>query len=233
MLELIGVEAGYGAVSVLRGISLHVREGEIVTLIGANGAGKSTTLRAVSSLIPVRAGEIRFRGEAIARRPSHVVVRRGLIHIPEGRRLFTDMTVRENLLLGGYTSSRRELDGRLGRVYEWFPRLRERDHQSAGSLSGGEQQMVAIARGLMAEPRLLMLDEPSLGLAPRLVAQVADMIRTIRGRGITVLLVEQNARIALELSDRAYVLQAGRIALAGESRDLAALPQVRAAYLGL
>jgi branched-chain amino acid transport system ATP-binding protein len=217
---------------VLQGLRLSVHEGEIVTLIGSNGAGKSTTLRVISRLIPLRAGQIRFRGEPIGERASHVVVRRGLVHVPEGRRLFADMTVRENLLLGGYVARRSDLDERIERVYGWFPQLRERDRQLAGSLSGGEQQMVAIARGLMAQPALLMLDEPSLGLAPRLVAQVAEMIQTIRARGIAVLLVEQNARIALHISDRAYVLQSGRIALEGPSRDVSSLPEVRAAYLG-
>jgi branched-chain amino acid transport system ATP-binding protein len=232
VLELIDVEAGYGPVPVLQGLRLSVREGEIVTLIGGNGAGKSTTLRAISRLIPIRAGQIRFRGDPIEGHPSHGVVRRGLVHVPEGRRLFPDMTVRENLLLGGYVARRADLDERLQRVFGWFPRLQERDRQLAGSLSGGEQQMVAIARGLMAQPALLMLDEPSLGLAPRLVAQVAEMIQGIRERGITVLLVEQNARIALQISDRAYVLQSGRVALEGRSREVASLPEVRAAYLG-
>ena len=229
----MGVQAGYGPAPVLRGVSLSVREGEIVTLIGSNGAGKSTTLRAISRLIPVRAGTIRFRGELISNVSSHLVVRRGLVHIPEGRRLFTDMTVKENLLLGGYTCGRRELDGRLAQVYEWFPVLGEREHQLARSLSGGEQQMVAIARGLMIQPAFVMLDEPSLGLAPKLVSQVAEMIRSIRARGITVMLVEQNARLALELADRAYVLQTGRIALEGPSRDVVNNQEVRAAYLGL
>jgi branched-chain amino acid transport system ATP-binding protein len=233
VLELTDVRAGYGPAPVLQGISLSVREGEIVTLIGSNGAGKSTTLRAISRLIRVRAGAIRFRGEVISDQPSHLVVKRGLVHIPEGRRLFTDMTVRENLLLGGYTCGRGELAAHLGRVYEWFPVLRERERQVAGSLSGGEQQMVAIARGLMVQPALVMLDEPSLGLAPKLVGQVAEMIRAIRARGITVMLVEQNARLALELSDRAYVLQTGRIALEGASRDVLNNKEVRRAYLGL
>jgi branched-chain amino acid transport system ATP-binding protein len=233
VLELTDVVAGYGGAPVLQGVSLTVREGEIVTLIGSNGAGKSTTLRAISRLISVRAGEIRFRGERISDRPSHAVVRSGLAHVPEGRRLFADMTVRENLLLGGYTCTRGELDDRLARVHAWFPRLAEREHQMAGSLSGGEQQMVAIARGLMTQPTLLMLDEPSLGLAPKLVVQVGEMIETIRQRGVTVMLVEQNARLALELADRAYVLQTGRIAFEGPSADVRDHPDVRAAYLGL
>lgn len=233
MLELVAVEAGYGRAAVLRGVSIRVDRGEIVTLIGSNGAGKSTTLRAISGLVPVREGKISFLGDTISDRPSHAVVRSGLAHVPEGRRLFADMTVRENLLLGGYTCPRQELRERLGRVFEWFPLLQERDRQLAGSLSGGEQQMVAISRGLMANPTLLMLDEPSLGLAPKLVAQVAEIIQTIRVRGITVLLVEQNARLALQISDRGYVLQTGRIIREGPSSALLDDPFVRTAYLGL
>jgi branched-chain amino acid transport system ATP-binding protein len=233
MLELIDVEAGYGRAAVLRDVRFHVSPGEIVTLIGSNGAGKSTTLRTISGLVRTRKGLIRFLGQTISDRPSYAIVRAGLAHVPEGRRLFADMTVRENLLLGGYTCTRRESDERLGRAYEWFPALAERDRQLAGSLSGGEQQMVAIARGLMASPRLLLLDEPSLGLAPKLVAQVAEMIRTVRARGVTILLVEQNAHLGLQLCDRAYVLQVGRIVREGAGRDLLHDPLVRTAYLGL
>ena len=233
MLELIDVHAGYGRAAVLQGVSLHVTQGEIVTLIGSNGAGKSTALRTISGLVPTRQGQIRFLSQAISDRPSHAIVRAGLAHVPEGRRLFGDMTVRENLLLGGYTGSRRESDERLARAYAWFPLLAERDRQLAGSLSGGEQQMVAIARGLMADPKLLLLDEPSLGLAPKLVAQVAEMIRTVRARGVTILLVEQNANLALQLCDRGYVLQVGRIVLEGAGRELLDDPFVRTAYLGL
>ncbi|MBI2158777.1 MAG: ABC transporter ATP-binding protein [Candidatus Rokubacteria bacterium] len=215
MLELDGVEAGYGAGPVLRGVSVRVERGEIVTLIGSNGAGKSTTLRAISGLVGVRKGRIRFLDRVISGRPSHAIVRAGVAHVPEGRRLFGEMTVRENLLLGAYTAPRRELGQRVARVYDWFPRLAERDQQLAGSLSGGEQQMAAIGRGLMADPTLLLLDEPS------------------RDRGLTVLLVEQNAHLALQFSDRAYVLQTGQIALEGASRDLLGDPFVRTAYLGL
>ena len=233
MLELIDVHAGYGRAAVLQGVSLHVTQGEIVTLIGSNGAGKSTALRTISGLVPTRQGQIRFLGQPISDRPSHAIVRAGLAHVPEGRRLFGDMTVRENLLLGGYTGSRRESDERLARAYAWFPLLAERDRQLAGSLSGGEQQMVAIARGLMTDPKLLLLDEPSLGLAPKLVAQVAEMIRAVRDRGVTILLVEQNANLALQLCDRGYVLQVGRIVLEGAGRELLDDPFVRTAYLGL
>lgn len=233
MLEIQDLAASYGAALVLRDVSVRVDRGEIVTLIGSNGAGKSTTLRAISGLVTIRGGQIRFRGQVITRRSSHAIVRAGVAHVPEGRRLFGEMTVRENLLLGAYTCRRRELAGRLARVYQWFPHLAERDHQMAGSLSGGEQQMVAIGRGLMADPVLLLLDEPSLGLAPKLVAQVADMIRSIRDLGITILLVEQNAHLALQISDRAYVLQTGRIAREGASGELLGDPFVRTAYLGL
>jgi len=233
VLELLDLEAGYGVAPVLRDVTLRVARGEIVTLIGSNGAGKSTTLRAISGLVTISRGEIRFLDRAISGRPSHAIVRAGVAHVPEGRRLFGEMTVRENLLLGAYTCRRGELGDRVARVYEWFPPLAERNHQLAGSLSGGEQQMVAIGRGLMADPTLLLLDEPSLGLAPKLVVQVAEMIQSIRERGITVLLVEQNAHLALRISDRAYVLQTGRVAREGASRDLLGDPFVRTAYLGL
>jgi branched-chain amino acid transport system ATP-binding protein len=233
VLELADVEAGYGRAAVLRGVGLRVEEGEIVALIGSNGEGKTTTLRSISGLIATRRGRIGFRGRTISGAPPHAIVRAGVGHVPEGRRLFADMTVRENLVLGGYTCRRDELRVRMVRVYEWFPALGARDRQLAGSLSGGEQQMVAIGRGLMAEPALLMLDEPSLGLAPKLVAQVADMIVALRERGTTLLLVEQNARLALQISQRAYVLQTGRTILEGASRDLLDDPFVRTAYLGL
>jgi len=232
-LEVEELRVAYGGIAAVKGISLTVRRGEIVTLIGSNGAGKSTTLRAISGLVTISRGEVRLLGQAISGRPSHAIVRAGVAHVPEGRRLFGEMTVRENLLLGAYTCPRRELAVRVARVYEWFPALAERDHQLAGSLSGGEQQMVAIGRGLTADPKLLLLDEPSLGLAPKLVTQVAGMIQAIRDRGITVLLVEQNAQLALSISDRAYVLQTGQIAREGASRDLLGDPFVRTAYLGL
>ena len=233
MLELVDVHAGYGRAEVLHGVSIRLEAGEIVSLIGSNGAGKSTTLRAISGLLPVTQGSIRFKDETLSNRPSYTVVRAGISHVPEGRRLFGDMTVRENLLLGGYTGPKSDLARRLQRVYEMFPRLRERDAQASGSLSGGEQQMVAIGRGLMAEPTLLMLDEPSMGLAPKMVAQVAGMVRSIREFGISILLVEQNASIALDLADRAYVLQMGLVVKEGPSAALREDPFVRRAYLGL
>jgi branched-chain amino acid transport system ATP-binding protein len=233
LLEVADLEAGYGGAPAIKGVSLVVGDCEIVTLIGSNGAGKSTTLRTLSGLLPVKRGRMTFRGEAVAGRKPHEIVRRGLIHVPEGRRVFADMTVRENLTIGGYTAPREALAQRLDRVFAAFPRLTERRDQLAGRMSGGEQQMLAIGRGLMADPKLLMLDEPSLGLAPKLVTQIAELIVAIRGMGIAVLLVEQNARLALEISDRAYVLQTGTVALSGKSVVLKHDPQVRKAYLGL
>lgn len=232
MLELVSVHAGYGKTSVLRGLSLTVGAGEIVTIIGSNGAGKSTTLRTISGLVTVRQGEIRFKGVTVRAKPSDLV-RAGISQVPEGRRLFPEMTVHENLVLGAYTCPTTELSARLAQVYALFPRLQERRGQMAGSLSGGEQQMAAIGRGLMAKPSLLMLDEPSMGLAPKLVAQVADIVRSIRQLGISILLVEQNARMALDLADRAYVLQMGVMVKEGASAALRDDPFVRDAYLGL
>jgi branched-chain amino acid transport system ATP-binding protein len=232
MLELTDVEAGYGRTPVLHSVSLTVQPREIVSLIGSNGAGKSTTLKAISGLLRTRRGTIRFEGKVLSELPPHSVVRAGVSHVPEGRRLFADMTVHENLVLGAYTCPPADLGGRLADVYGFFPRLRERSTQAAGSLSGGEQQMVAIGRGLMAKPALLMLDEPSMGLAPKLVAQVADIVRSIRELGIGVLLVEQNARLALEISDRAYLLQMGAVVKEGSSATLRDDPAVRRTYLG-
>jgi branched-chain amino acid transport system ATP-binding protein len=232
MLELINVHAGYDRMAVLHGISMTVGAGEIVSLIGSNGAGKSTTLRTISGMLAVREGKIQYKSTQLSNRPWGVVSA-GISQIPEGRRLFADMTVHENLILGAYTCPTGDLAPRLEQVYALFPRLRERSHQFAGSLSGGEQQMAAIGRGLMAKPDLLMLDEPSMGLAPKMVAQVAEIIKTIRHLGISILLVEQNARIALEIADRTYVLQMGRIVTEGPSATLRDDPFIRRAYLGL
>ena len=232
MLEIVGLHSGYGRMEVLHGISLNVGVGEIVSVIGSNGAGKSTTLRTISGLLESRQGQIRFNGANLHGRPADIV-KSGISHIPEGRRLFTDMTVHENLLLGAYTCAASELAERLQRVYELFPRVQERSRQLAGSLSGGEQQMVAIGRGIMAKPQLLMLDEPSMGLAPKLVSQLADIIRAVRSLGISVLLVEQNSRLALDIADRVYVLQMGAIVAQGTATALRDDPFVRRAYLGL
>lgn len=232
MLELHQIHAGYGKVEVLRGVSLTVGAGEIVTIIGSNGAGKSTTLRTISGLLVARRGQIRLKGLPIRTKPSDIV-RAGISQVPEGRRLFPEMSVHENLVLGAYTCPAADLAERLAQVYALFPKLYERRSQLAGSLSGGEQQMAAIGRGLMAKPSLLMLDEPSMGLAPKVVVQVADIIRSIRDLGISILLVEQNARMALDLADRAYLLQMGAMVKEGSSAALRNDPFVRNTYLGL
>ncbi len=233
LLEVDGIDAAYGRVRVLHGVALHVDEGEIVTLIGANGAGKTTTLRAISGLVKIGKGAIRFAGADLAACTPDQIVRRGIGHSPEGRRVFARMTVRENLELGAFTrSSRKEFDEDFERVLGVFPRLRERIAQKSGTLSGGEQQMLAMARALMSRPKLLMLDEPSLGLSPILVQTIFGVIRDINARGTTVLLIEQNARQALAIADRGYVLENGRIALTDSAAKLMASERVSAAYLG-
>lgn len=234
MLEVQGLDVFYGDVQALWDLSFRVEEGEIVTLIGANGAGKSTTLRTLSGLLKPRRGEIRFRNLRIDHLDGHQLVEHGIALIPEGRQLWPGMTVLENLELGAYTpQARRRKDETLKRVFRLFPRLEERKGQKAGTLSGGEQQMCAIGRGLMSLPRLLMLDEPSLGLAPMLVRDVFQVVREIRDQGVTVLLVEQNVHHALEISDRAYVLETGRITLSGPSSQLLGNPEIKEKYLGL
>jgi branched-chain amino acid transport system ATP-binding protein len=234
MLELKNLAVNYGAISALQGISLTVAAGRIVTLIGSNGAGKTTTLKTISGLLKPRAGEILCEGRNIAGLPPHEIVRRGLAHVPEGRMIFANLTVRENLQMGAFlvrdkNAVRRELDF----IYAIFPRLKEREQQVAGTLSGGEQQMLAIGRALMSQPKFLMLDEPSLGLAPLLVKTIFEKIVEInRERGLTILLVEQNANRALEISHFGYVLETGRITVQGNSPSLRENPQVRRAYLG-
>ncbi|MDI3269931.1 MAG: ABC transporter ATP-binding protein, partial [Bacillota bacterium] len=215
LLEVHDVHTYYGRVHVLNGIGLQVNAGEIVTLIGSNGAGKTTTLRTLSGLVKAQDGKIFFAGEDITRKRADEIVKLGLAHVPEGRRIFTTLTVEENLILGRYLWARdtKEMHKRLAEIYELFPRLEERRHQMGGSLSGGEQQMLAIGRGLMAEPKLLALDEPSMGLAPILVRQIFQIIQEVSERGVAILLVEQNARRALEIAHRAYVLDVGRIVL--------------------
>ncbi len=233
MLSLRELDVHYGAIQALHRVSLDIAAGEVVTLIGANGAGKSTLLRAISGLVPRSGGEVRFEGVSLVRVPPHEIVRRGICHVPEGRRVFAGLTVAENLELGGYLErSRQAFAASLGEVLELFPRLAERRRQRAGTLSGGEQQMLAIGRALMGRPRLLLLDEPSLGLAPNLVQAIFGVIGDIRRRGVTILLVEQNAHMALRVADRGYVLEAGRVVLADTAAALAADPRVRAAYLG-
>lgn len=233
LLTLTGIKVSYGSVEVLHGIDLSVEEGEIVALLGANGAGKSTTLLSISGLVRPGAGQIIFDGQDILRLPSHEVVRLGISQCPEGRRVFGPMTVLENLRLGAFAVHDTDAcDKTLAWIFELFPRLEERQNQLAGTLSGGEQQMLAIGRALMAQPRLLLLDEPSLGLAPLLVRSIFATIRTINERGVTVLLVEQNARAALKLATRGYVLEVGRVAMSDNATNLLANPSVREAYLG-
>jgi len=233
LLEVDGLVARYGRITALDGISLTVDEGEIVTLIGANGAGKTTTLRAISGLVRPAAGTIRFGGRDTTKLAANEIVRAGISHTPEGRRVFPRMTVRENLELGAYTrSAKSEIADDMERVLAIFPRLKERYAQKAGTMSGGEQQMLAIGRALMSRPRVLLLDEPSLGLSPKLVQTIFEVIRDINQRGTTILLIEQNARQALAVASRGYVLEVGRIAHAGAAAELAASEAVRAAYLG-
>jgi branched-chain amino acid transport system ATP-binding protein len=233
LLRLADVEVGYGDLVAVHGVSLEVRDGEAVALIGGNGAGKTSTLRAISGLLPLRRGRVEFAGARVdGLRPARVVAR-GVAHVPEGRQLFPSMTVRENLELGARRGGAAERDRTLAFVLELFPRLRERERQLAGTLSGGEQQMCAIGRGLMARPRLLLLDEPSLGLAPVMVRLIFETLAAINGRGTTLLLVEQNVARALALCHRGYVLENGRIALEGSREALLASPHVKQAYLGL
>ena len=232
LLEVRSLEAGYGGIRAVKGIDLEVREGELVCLIGANGAGKSTTLRAICGLLPARAGSVRYADTDIAGMPVHELPRKGLVMVPEGRGIFAQLTVEENLAMGAFTRNDSDVARDLERRYETFPRLKERRTQTAGTLSGGEQQMLAIGRALMARPKLLLLDEPSMGLAPRLVAKIFEIVREIAREGVTILLVEQNARLALEVASRGYVMESGNVTLAGESAKLLADPKVREAYLG-
>jgi len=234
LLRVDGIEVGYGDLTAVGDVSLEVREGEAVALIGANGAGKTTTLRAVSGLLPLRRGRIEFEGQRLDGLTSAQIVARGIAHVPEGRQLFPTMTVLENLELGARTrASRSRRDESLGRVFDLFPRLRERSEQLAGTLSGGEQQMCAIGRGLMACPRLLMLDEPSLGLAPVMVKAIFEDLGRINVQGLTILLVEQNVRRSLQLAHRGYVLENGRVTRSGTGPELLASGHIKQAYLGL
>jgi branched-chain amino acid transport system ATP-binding protein len=234
LLQVRDLNAYYGDMQVLFGVSLEVREGEVVTIVGANGAGKTSLLRCVSGVMPRATGEISFEDRSVIRLPSHDIVNRGIVHIPEARQLFPFMTVADNLRLGAYSArARPHAAASLEYVYDFLPVLKDRSKQLAGSLSGGEQQMCALGRGLMARPRLLMLDEPSLGLAPMLVQRVFEVVREIRERGTTILLVEQNVQHALELSDRAYVLENGRIVLSGRGQELLQDSRVCQAYLGM
>ena len=232
MLDVQNINVYYGAIHAVKDVSFHVDEGEIVTLIGANGAGKSTTLQTISGLLHSHTGSITFMGQPIQAVPADKLVAHGLAQVPEGRRVFQQMTVEENLEMGAFTQPNSTVAPNLEKVYDNFPRLKERRKQIAGTLSGGEQQMLAMGRALMSNPKLLMLDEPSMGLAPILVEQIFDIIRRLHQKGTTILLVEQNARMALSVADRGYVLETGRITLTGQGRELLADEAVKKAYLG-
>ena len=233
MLHVKNLNVSYGAIRAVKGISFDVEEGEIVTLIGANGAGKTTTLNTIAGLLrPLAYSQISFEGESLIGVPAHEIVRRGIALCPEGRRVFTEMSVQDNLAMGAFTRPDEEAAETIERVYESFPRLLERRNQSAGTLSGGEQQMLAMGRALMSKPRLLMLDEPSMGLAPILVQEIFDIIDKLHAQGTTILLIEQNAQMALSIADRAYVLETGNISMSGDADEFAHDPRVREAYLG-
>jgi len=233
LLELRKLAVAYGGIQAVKGIDLHVAEGELVCLIGANGAGKTTTLKGICSLLPVRSGTVQYAGSDVTGRPAFELVRQGLAMVPEGRGVFGALTIEENLQMGAYTrNDRAEVRADTERVFDLFPRLRERRRQTAGTLSGGEQQMLAIARALMSRPRLLLLDEPSMGLAPLMAQKVFETILAVSKEGVTILLIEQNAKLALEVSNRGYVMESGEITLTGGADSMLHDPKVRAAYLG-
>ena len=233
LLEVNNLDVYYGVICALMGISFHVNEGEIVSLIGANGAGKTTMMQSVVGILPKRTGSVVFDGHDISKTPCHKIVKLGMTQVPEGRRIFQELTVYENLMMGAYTmKDQQQFKAELDRIYDLFPRLAERRRQIAGTLSGGEQQMLAMSRALMSHPKLLMLDEPSMGLAPILVEQIFDIIKELNAAGTTILLVEQNANKALEISDRAYVLETGNITLSGTGAELMSSDEVQKAYLG-
>jgi branched-chain amino acid transport system ATP-binding protein len=232
LLEVLDIHVFYGNIEAIKGVSLEIREGEIVTLIGANGAGKTTTLNAISGLLRPRSGAITYAGRPLSGVPAYEVVTRGLSQSPEGRKIFPRMSVRENLEMGAFSRPHQDLKADFERVFDLFPVLRERESQPGGTLSGGEQQMLAMGRALMAGPKLMMLDEPSMGLAPMLVERIFDIVKEINAQGTTILLVEQNAHVALEISNRGYVLETGRVTLADDASALLRDPHVREAYLG-
>ncbi len=233
MLNVTDLNVYYGAIHALKGISFNLQEGEIVTLIGANGAGKSTLLNTISGILHAKVGTVEYLGENISNEPAQLIVQKGIVQVPEGRKIFAKMTVLENLEMGAYTvSDRQQIQDKMEAMFERFPVLRDRKKQLGGTLSGGEQQMLAMARGLMANPKLLLLDEPSMGLAPVLVEQIFDIIQDINGHGTSVLLVEQNAHMALSIADRAYVLETGKIVLEGHANEVMNDPMVISAYLG-
>ncbi|HIW49873.1 MAG TPA: ABC transporter ATP-binding protein [Candidatus Blautia intestinavium] len=233
MLEVKDLQVYYGVIQALKGISFEVNQGEVIALIGANGAGKTTTLQTLTGIIPSKAGKISFEGKDITKTPAHKIVEMGMAHVPEGRRVFADMTVYENLLMGAYTrKDKNEIAQSLENVYKRFPRLKERKNQRAGTLSGGEQQMLAMGRALMSKPRIILMDEPSMGLSPIFVNEIFDIIKEVSEGGTTVLLVEQNAKKALSIADRAYVMETGNITLSGKAEDLLNNESVQKAYLG-
>jgi len=233
LLSVDGVHCSYGNLEVLKGISLKIEAGQIVALIGANGAGKTTTLKAISGILPVTSGTITLDGVNITRQKAHMMVRYGMSQVPEGRQVFPELSVLDNLVLGGYSiKNKRLVNDRIAKMFDSFPRLKERKKQEAGTLSGGEQQMLAIARALISNPKLLLMDEPSMGLSPKLVGDVFDIISNLKKQGITILLVEQNSRMALEIADYAYVIQTGEIVLCGTGSEISSNDEVRKAYLG-
>ncbi|MEN3373407.1 ABC transporter ATP-binding protein [Dechloromonas sp. ZS-1] len=233
MLEVTGLHVAYGGIQAVRSITFHVNQGETVALIGANGAGKTSTLKAISRIINMAGGDVHFCGEKIGRIPSHELIRQGIALVPEGRGVFPRLTVAENLAMGAFIrDDKAEIQADMERMYAYFPRLKERSFQLAGTLSGGEQQMLALGRALMSRPKMLLLDEPSMGLAPIMVQKIFEVIRAVAAEGMTILLVEQNAKLALESSQRAYVMESGEITLNGNSAELLDDPKVRAAYLG-
>ena len=233
MLEIKDIEVYYGVIQALKGISFEVNQGEVIALIGANGAGKTTTLQTITGLLQAKRGSISFEGKDITRTPAHNIVKLGIAHVPEGRRVFSNLTVYQNLRMGAYTrADKNEIEESLNLVYERFPRLQERKNQMAGTLSGGEQQMLAVGRALMSRPKLMMMDEPSLGLAPLVVKGIFDIIREINRQGVTILLIEQNANMALRIADVGYVLETGRMTLSGTGQELLHNDAVRRAYLG-
>ena len=233
MLEVKNLEVYYGVIQTIKGISFHVEEGEVIALIGANGAGKTTTLQTITGMLNAKAGSIQFEGTELTKIPGHKIVSMGMAHVPEGRRVFAQLSVLENLKLGAYTrKDKTEIEESLKRVYKSFPRLEERKNQLAGTLSGGEQQMLAMGRALMSKPRIVLMDEPSMGLSPIFVEEIFNIIKEISAEGTTVLLVEQNAKKALSIADRAYVLETGKIVLEGDAKDLLNDESIKKAYLG-
>ena len=233
MLEIEGLHVKYGGIHALKGISVNVEEMRIVTLLGANGAGKSTTIKAVSGMVPITAGDVRFLGRSLKNMPAHAIQKLGLVHIPEGRKIFANLTVRENFIMGAYNNSdKKDVARTMDRIFAAFPILEMRSDQLGGTLSGGEQQMLAIGRGMMSRPKLLMMDEPSLGLAPMVVAEVFRVIEEIRKEGVTIFLIEQNANVALKITDHAFLLETGNIVMEGSGEEFLNNPRVKQAYLG-